>query len=185
MDASAATHVEERPFFGRPFVWLCFALLLLVVPIVGYMLNANMVWEEVHPALNAMFNGTSAVFLVAGYVAIRRGRKAFHRSCMLGAFTASSVFLASYLTRYAISGTHRYPGDGADKIAYLVILMSHMFLAMAVVPLVLRSLWLAYKGRFDAHKRIVRFTWPIWMYVSVTGVAIYVMLYPIANALYR
>ncbi len=183
--SAAATRLEDRPFFGRPFLWLCFVLVLLFVPALGYMLELHMSWTEIHPALNAMFNGVSAVFLVSGYVAIRRGRTAFHRSCMVGAFAASSVFLASYLARYALSGTHRYPGDGADKAVYLAILMTHMVLATAVLPLVLRSLWLAFKGRYEAHKRIVRWTWPIWMYVSVTGVLIYLMLYPIASALYR
>ena len=173
-----------RPFFERPFAWLLFASALLLVPIVGYLGKSHMSWEEIHPAINAMLNGASALFLVIGFVAIKRHNVPLHKQCMLAAFVASSVFLASYLVRFYISGTHRYPSDGIDKIVYLVILFSHMALAVAVVPLVLRSLFLAWRKRFPEHRKIVKFTWPIWIYVSVTGVVVYLMLYPIAGALY-
>jgi len=88
------------------------------------------------------------------------------------------------LARYATTGAHRYPGTGIDKIAYLIILFSHMILAAVLVPMVLYSLRHAVKGQFAKHRRIARWTWPIWMYVSVTGVIVYLMLYPIAQALY-
>jgi putative membrane protein len=127
--------------------------------------------------VNALLNGTSAVLLFAGWVAIRRRRADVHWKCMLAAFVVSALFLLSYLTRVAISGTHRYPGSGAWKAIYLVVLLTHMVLAIAVPPLALRTLFLASKKRFAEHRRIVRFTWPIWMYVSVTGVAVYVLLY--------
>jgi putative membrane protein len=184
-DVGSPGTTAERPFFGRPYNWLLFALALLAVPLVGYMLQSGMDWESMHPAINAMLNGSSTVFLTAGYVAIRRKNVELHRLCMVSAFSASTLFLASYLARFAISGTHRYPGEGWDKILYLAILFSHMLLAAAVVPLVLRALYLAWRGRFEAHRRVARWTWPIWMYVSVTGVVVYLMLYPIANALYR
>jgi putative membrane protein len=174
----------RRPFYGKPFAWLLFALILLVVPLVGYMIEARMTWAQMHPAINALLNGTSTVFLVAGYWAVRKRRLAFHKSCMVAAFVASSVFLASYLVRFAISGTHRYPGDGLDKVVYLVILFSHMILAAVAVPLILRSLYLAWRDRLADHARLARITWPIWMYVSVTGVIVYLMLYPLAGALY-
>jgi putative membrane protein len=167
----------ERPFFGRPYAWLAFALALTAIPLVGYMVRAGLPWTEMHPAINAMLNGTSSVFLAAGWFAIRRRDVALHRACMVSAFTASSVFLASYLARFATTGAHRYPGTGWDKTLYLVILFSHMVLAALVVPLVLRSLWLGWKGRYQAHRRIARWTFPIWMYVSLTGVVVYVMLY--------
>lgn len=142
-----------------------------------------MTWEQFHPALNAVLNLTCATMLVLGYRAIKRGDREAHRERMVGAFIASSLFLASYLLRFAISGSHKYPAEGWSKILYLVILFSHMVLAMAVVPLVLRTLWLAHKRRFAEHKRLVRFTFPIWMYVSVTGVVVYLMLYHLGPAL--
>jgi uncharacterized membrane protein YozB (DUF420 family) len=184
MGSSEAAAVA-RPFYGKPYAWIVFALLLLAVPMVGYMVQAGMGWEQMHPAINAMLNGSSAIFLASGFVAIRLKQVALHRACMVSAFTASSVFLASYLIRFAISGAHRYPGAGWDKTLYLVILFSHMALAVAVVPLSLRALYLGWRGRYAAHRRVARWTWPIWMYVSVTGVVVYLMLYPIADALYR
>jgi len=89
----------------------------------------------------------------------------------------SCLFLVSYVTRVLISGTHKYPGEGVWKTIYLAILMSHMLLAILVPPLALRALFLAIKKRYAEHRRLVRYTWPIWMYVSVTGVLVYVLLY--------
>jgi putative membrane protein len=129
------------------------------------------------PKLNAGLNATSGVCLCAGLYTIRRGRREVHRRFMLGACAASLLFLIGYLTRVALQGTHTFAGTGAVRVAYLVILVSHMVLAAAVVPLVLRTLYLALRGRFDAHPRIARVTFPVWLYVSVTGVVVYVMLY--------
>lgn len=143
-----------------------------------------MSWEQVHPAINAALNLTCFCFLVAGRRAIARGDTALHRKRMLSAFTASSVFLVSYLIRFATTGTHKYPGTGIDKVIYLVMLFSHMVLAVVLVPLVLGALKHALAGNFERHRRFVKFTWPIWMYVSVTGVLVYVMLYHLAPALH-
>lgn len=143
-----------------------------------------MTLEQLHPALNAALNLTSFVFLLLGRAAIARGDAALHKRRMLSAFAASTVFLISYLLRYATSGTHRYPGEGWDKSLYLVILMTHMVLAAVLLPLVLGALRHALRGRFAAHKRLVRFTWPIWIYVSATGVLVYLMLYHLAPALH-
>lgn len=140
--------------------------------------------EQLHPALNAALNLTCFTFLVLARAAIARGDVALHKRRMLTALAASSVFLVSYLIRYAVSGSHRYPGDGVDKAIYLVILFSHMVLAIVLAPLVVRTLMHALRGRYAAHKRLVRFTWPIWMYVSVTGVLVYLMLYHLAPVLY-
>ncbi len=142
-----------------------------------------MSWEQLHPAINAALNATCAVLLVLGRVAIARRNQELHRKLMLGAFTASSVFLVSYVIRFLTTGAHRYPGEGWDKIFYLVILFSHMVLAVVLVPLVLRALVLALRGNFAKHLRVVKWTWPIWMYVSVTGVVVYVMLYHVGPAL--
>ena len=129
-------------------------------------------------ALNATLNATSAVLVTAGWWAIKRQRQsARHKKLMLTALGVSAVFLVSYLTRIAISGTHRYPGSGALKAAYLAILGSHVLLAIATVPLVLGAVWLALNKRYEAHKKFVKYALPIWLYVSVTGVIVYVMLY--------
>ena len=137
-------------------------------------------WEHVHPAINAALNGTCAILLVLGRIAIARRKMDRHRSLMIAAFATSTVFLISYVIRFATTGTHKYPGDGWDKILYLVILFSHMALAVVLVPLVLRALRFALRGEYDKHMRVVRFGWPIWMYVSVTGVIVYFMLYHFA-----
>lgn len=136
---------------------------------------------EIHPAINAALNGTCAVLLIAGRIAIARGDRVRHQRFMVGAFAASTIFLISYVIRFLVSGTHTYPGDGLDKIFYLLVLFSHMALAIVLVPLVLRALLLAFRGDFPRHLRVVRWTWPIWMYVSVTGVIVYFMLYHFAG----
>lgn len=127
--------------------------------------------------VNALLNGTSALFILAGRFAIARGKRDVHRKLMIGAFFTSAVFLVSYLTRVALTGTHADPHHGAVHVIYLTVLITHMILAMTVVPLVLRTLWLARKERFAQHRSIARITYPIWLYVSVTGVVVYVMLY--------
>jgi uncharacterized membrane protein YozB (DUF420 family) len=139
--------------------------------------------EQVGNALapvNALLNTTATVLLIAGYVAIRKRKIPAHRASMIGAFTASCVFLVGYLTRFALTGSHTFPALGWLRALYLVILFSHMILAVVTVPLVLRTLFLAYKKRFEAHRKIARWTYPIWLYVSFTGVLVYLMLYQLA-----
>jgi len=143
-----------------------------------------MTWGQLHPAINAALNLTCFIFLVAGRMAIARGEVALHRKRMLAAFTASAVFLVSYVIRFATTGAHKYPGDGWDRILYLVTLISHMTLAVVLVPLVVGALRRALRGDFAAHKRLVKYTWPVWMYVSVTGVLVYLMLYHLAPVLH-
>ena len=126
---------------------------------------------------NAIMNGTSALLLGAGWVAIKRRRPDVHWKLMVGAFTVSCLFLISYIARIFISGTHYYPGHGMWKVIYILVLSSHMLLATATPPLAIGALWLASKKRFGAHRKVVRYAWPIWMYVSVTGVIVYVLLY--------
>jgi putative membrane protein len=141
-------------------------------------------WAEIHPAINAALNLTSFVFLVAGRMAIARGDDALHKKRMLTAFGSSTVFLISYLARWATTGTHRYPGEGWDKSLYLLILFSHMVLAVVLLPLVIGALRRALRGELDRHKKLVKFAWPIWVYVSVTGVLVYLMLYHLAPVLH-
>ena len=131
--------------------------------------------------VNAGLNGTSFVLLLAGFALVKQGRLEAHQRAMTGAFLASVVFLASYLTRFALTGSHRFAGTGALKVVYLAVLFSHMILAVATVPLVLRTLWLASQQRRDEHRRIARITFPIWSYVSLTGVLVYVLLYHVGG----
>jgi putative membrane protein len=138
---------------------------------------------EALPPLNALLNAASGALLVLGWRAIRRGDRERHRRLMIGAVGVSAVFLASYLTRVALTGTHRFPGDGWVRGLYLAILVSHTLLAAAAAPMALRALFLGVKGRFEAHRRIARVTFPAWLYVSVTGVAVYVLLYQVAPRL--
>ena len=127
--------------------------------------------------VNATLNGLSAVLLVAGYVLIRQQRVRQHRACMLSAFGTSSLFLISYLFYHAKVGSVPFTGEGAVRTLYFAILISHIVLAALVVPLVIVTLVRALQERFDRHRRIARWTLPIWLYVSVTGVVVYLMLY--------
>ncbi|HYS06998.1 MAG TPA: DUF420 domain-containing protein [Candidatus Dormibacteraeota bacterium] len=132
------------------------------------------------PALNASLNAASAVLLSFGYVCIRRRRIAAHRVCMLLALLTSALFLASYLTYHYHAGSMPFRGTGWTRPAYFTLLISHTILAAAVVPLALVTVTRAARGRFDRHVAIARYTLPIWMYVSITGVVIYVVLYGLA-----
>lgn len=132
-----------------------------------------------HPlaTLNAVLNSIAAVLLVIGWVAIARGNWKAHRAAMVAAFAVSAIFLVSYLTYHAIAGSVPFKGQGSVRVVYFAILISHVILAAAVPVLALRMFFLAWKQRWEAHRRLGRITLPIWLYVSVTGVVIYVMLY--------
>lgn len=137
------------------------------------------------PAVNAALNGLSAVFLTLGFVFIKRGNKIMHRNCMIGAFGTSVVFLGCYLTYHGYralvlhQGPTRFLEPAWFRPIYLTILLTHTLLAAVIVPLILVTLWRAKKQNFAAHKKIARWTWPLWLYVSVTGVVIYLLLYRI------
>lgn len=129
------------------------------------------------PAANALLNLTSAVCLLNGYLAIKRGRKETHKRFMLAAFFCSVVFLLSYLAYHFQVGSVKFTGEGAVRLLYLGILLSHTVLASATAPLAIATLRRALGGRFDEHRTIARITFPIWIYVSITGVIVYLMLY--------
>ena len=135
---------------------------------------------EILPPVNAVMNATSAVLIFLGWRAIRAGDRTRHRALMLSALAVSALFLVGYLTRVALTGTHRFPGTGALRSAYLLLLGSHTVLAAAIVPLIGFAIYYAWKGRFEAHRRVARYTLPAWLYVSVTGVLVYFMLYWVA-----
>jgi len=129
------------------------------------------------PAVNAFLNATSAVLLLVAYRAIRRMDVARHRRWMLAASATSLLFLVSYLTYHFEVGSVRFTGRGPVRVVYFAVLLTHTVLAVANLPLVLRTLYLGLRRRDDRHRRIARWTFPIWVYVSVTGVLVYVMLY--------
>ena len=129
------------------------------------------------PALNATLNALSAILLTTGYILIRRGRRDLHKRCMLAALTTSALFLVSYVIYHLNTGSRPFPGQGGIRLVYFVILITHVILAAAILPLALITTARGLKDQYDRHVRIARWTLPVWMYVSVTGVVIYLMLY--------
>lgn len=129
------------------------------------------------PALNALLNTTAAVLLVAGYRFIRQGRREAHRRAMTAALIVSALFLTSYLVYHAQVGSVKFQKTGWIRPVYFTILISHTVLAACVAPMALVTVWRAWKGRLEKHRRLARITLPLWLYVSVTGVLVYLMLY--------
>ena len=132
-----------------------------------------------HAALNASLNGASAVLLAGGYAAIRSGKIAVHKAFMIAAFCVSSAFLASYLVYHYRVGHVAFQGQGWVRPVYFILLLTHTVLAVVIVPMILVTLRRAWLERFDRHRIIARWTLPLWFYVSVTGVIVYLMLYQI------
>jgi putative membrane protein len=129
------------------------------------------------PRLNAILNGASAVALVAGWLCIRRRSVVAHQACMLTAFALSALFLVSYVLYHAQAGSRPFTGQGWIRPVYFTLLVSHIVLAAVILPLVLTTIYRAWRGDFGRHVRIARWTLPLWLYVSVTGVVVYGMLY--------
>ncbi len=132
------------------------------------------------PTINASLNALAGVFLVLGWMAIKQGNKERHRQCMIGAVCASTLFLISYVTYHATVGVvTRYAGQGVKRAIYFFILGTHTPLAVLILPFVVAAIWYAAKGNFVKHAQITRWLWPTWIYVSLTGVLVYLMLYVI------
>jgi putative membrane protein len=129
------------------------------------------------PTVNATLNAISGVFLLVGYILIRQRQINAHRNAMLGAFASSTLFLISYLIYHAQAGSRSFTGQGPIRYVYFTILITHVILAAAILPMALSTLSRGLRGRYVEHKRIAKWTFPTWMYVSVTGVIVYVMLY--------
>jgi uncharacterized membrane protein YozB (DUF420 family) len=136
------------------------------------------------PTLNAILNATSGILIVIGYRFIRRGRVAAHRACMIGAVTSSTLFLISYLVYHVgfKAGVTRFTGTGWVRPLYFTILVSHTILAVTIVPFIIVTLTRALRGQFLRHRAVARWTFPMWLYVSITGVVVYLMLYHIFPA---
>lgn len=143
---------------------------------------------HIFPHANASLNALSSVFLLSGFYFIMRRRVATHRFCMLAASSASAVFLVGYLTHHALRtyyfglGPTRFTGDGLIRPVYLTILTSHTILAAAIGPFVILTLLRGLKGRYESHRKLARLVFPVWLYVSLTGVAVYLLLYQIYPA---
>ena len=169
-----------RERLALPAIGLVSALVVLSV---GYLLLGRQTGMQsgydvsALPALNAFLNGTSAVLLTVGYVFIRLKKVTAHKTCMLAALAVSSLFLISYVTYHYQAGSTAFEGTGFIRPVYFTLLISHIVLAACIVPLALITIYRAWNEQFDRHKRIARWTLPLWLYVSVTGVAIYWMLY--------
>ena len=132
------------------------------------------------PAVNATLNGLSALFLILGFVSIRSGHKVAHRNCMVAALTTSAVFLACYLTyHFTVQTLTRFVEPAAVRPWYLALLASHTILAVVILPLIAATVYFAARQDFERHKKMARWTWPLWLYVSVTGVLVYLLLYRI------
>ncbi|HEY7914145.1 MAG TPA: DUF420 domain-containing protein [Blastocatellia bacterium] len=129
------------------------------------------------PTLNAILNATSGLFIIAGYLFIRRRNIEAHRNCMIAAVSASILFLISYLIYHFNVGATSFRGEGLARPVYFFILITHTVLATIIVPFVIVTLRRALKGQYDRHRKIARWTFPMWLYVSVTGVIVYLMLY--------
>lgn len=137
---------------------------------------------NIFPALNASLNGASALLITCGRLLIRKKKIRLHRACMIAAVVTSSLFLISYLYYHAHVRSVHFPGQGWVRPVYFTILISHTLLAATVVPLVILSLSYGLREKFDRHRRIARWTFPVWLYVSITGVVVYIMLYQIYGA---
>lgn len=149
---------------------------LLYIPPQGVFLDSFDV--RLLPLLNACINSAVSVLLVAGFIFIRQRRIALHRTCMMSAFALSSLFLISYVLYHLQTESTRFGGEGVIRYVYYFILLTHILLAAGVLPLVLLSVYRGLSGQYVKHRRIARWTFPIWLYVSVTGVIVYLMISP-------
>jgi putative membrane protein len=171
------TELAER----RPLVWI----LPVSAAIAGFLIwliylkgarAAAPSWVAMLPAANAFFNACSATALAGGYISIKRGKREVHTRFMLSAVAFSALFLASYVVYHSFHGDTRFPGHGIVRPIYFSILISHIVLSVVALPMILSTLYYAATGRFRSHRRIARFTLPVWFYVSVTGVVVFAML---------
>jgi putative membrane protein len=153
------------------------ALALLVVVLYGHgRVEGAPAWVSWLPEVNAFLNGTSAVFLVLAYRAVRRRRLAEHARHMLTALCASTLFLVSYIVYHSVHGDTKFPGQGVIRPAYFFVLISHVTLSAVTLPLVFCSFFFALSGRFQPHRKVARYAFPVWLYVSITGVLVFVLL---------
>jgi putative membrane protein len=173
------TSIARDSAFSRWIIALLSIVVLAAVPVVMYLVPSEGHADGPTPlaTLNAVLNGGAALLLAVGFYFIKRRNMLAHRRCMLGAFALSSLFLISYLLHHAQVGSVPYKGEGAMRILYFAILIPHVLLAAVVVPLALLTIYRGWTTRYDRHKKVARITLPVWLYVSLSGVAVYLMLY--------
>lgn len=179
--SSTAAPTDTSPRGDRPF-WIVNAVVSVVaLSELAYLLllrrgSGDPSALSFMPAVNAAFNGTAAVLLVLAVHAIKNKRVARHQALMLSAFASSTFFLVGYLAYHYVHGDTKYPGHGGARVAYLLLLASHVILSIPVVPLCLAAFYFAFKRRFTTHKKITKVLFPMWLYVSITGVLVFFML---------
>lgn len=173
---STTARTDDRPFWIVNGVVSVFALAVLAYLLLVRHGSGDRTSLSFMPAVNACFNGAAAVLLVAAVSAIKKKQVARHQKLMLSAFASSTFFLVGYLAYHYVHGDTRYPGTGGMRVAYLSLLASHVLLSIPVVPMCLAAFYFAFRRRFDTHKRITKILFPIWLYVSVTGVVVFLML---------
>lgn len=174
--SSRATGSTKNGLISIAFASVVIAGALLALVYGGGAGGPEPSWVAWLPFVNATFNTLSAVAVVAGVIAIKRGRQRTHRTWMFAALASSGVFLISYITYHALHGDSRFLGQGLVRPVYFAVLISHILLSVVALPLVLSTFYLSLSGRFDIHRRIAKWTFPIWLYVSVTGVVVFLML---------
>lgn len=169
---------------NRNYIWLIGVLSVLVPLIVAYLLFGGKATRidgldvSFLPHLNAVLNSATSIMLIFGFVMIKRGQKDFHRMAMMTAFTLSTIFLLSYVIYHNNAESTSFGGEGLIRYFYFGLLISHIILATVVVPFVLLAVYFAWTKQFDRHKKIVKWTFPIWTYVAISGVLVYIMISP-------
>jgi len=176
MVSSAAAQREDRPFWIVNGVVSVVALSILAYLLLLRQGSGDPSNLSFMPAINACFNAAAAVLLVLAVIAIKKKQVARHQALMISAFASSTFFLVGYLAYHYVHGDTKYPGTGGMRVAYLLLLASHVILSIPVVPMCLAAFYFAFRRRFEVHKKITRFLFPIWLYVSVTGVLVFLML---------
>ena len=175
--AMQQTQISPRPIVGAIIVVSGLAVSFLLWLLYVHHASAGFTGRWMFlPALNALLNGLCAIALCVGLYFIKHHKKGAHRTSMLLAFALSSVFLVSYIVNHALHGDTIFPGHGAVRTLYLSILASHIILSIVALPMVLTTFFFSLTGRCTMHRRIARFTFPIWLYVSITGVVVFVFL---------
>jgi putative membrane protein len=176
MSSAAVTSKRDRPFWIVNGVVSVVALAVLAYLLLVRQGSGDRTALAFMPAVNASFNGASAALLVLAVMAIKRKQVARHQALMLSAFASSTFFLVGYLAYHYVHGDTKYPGAGPLRVAYLLLLASHVLLSVPVVPMCLAAFYFAFQRNFVTHKKITRFLFPIWLYVSITGVLVFWML---------
>lgn len=165
---------------AHALIWVVSVVIFVAVLILGRVkLEVNLGFDvHLFALFNAVINSLVTISLIAGMIAIKQKKYALHKKIMLGSIMLSVVFLLSYICHHLLSGSTEYGGEGAIRYIYYIILITHIFLAGIILPFILYTAYRALSGEYSRHKKLARITWPIWLYVSITGVLVYLMISP-------